>query len=148
MKVNEVDTSSNTLTVRFPGSPKGYEYYVTVFYNGVRFNSDVILDARSEVTNVEIVTSSSDVKQHLSHFGGDLVKLTGTGFSSNLNDNIVVFGKDKVATIVSAEVTEMVIRTPYVNEGYFRGIEDGLKDFDFAVYLKPNIVTFCNMTDS
>jgi hypothetical protein len=148
MKVNAVDTSAKTLTVRFPGSPKGYEYYVNVVYNGARYNSDVILDARSEVTGAEITTNAPDAKDHLSHFGGDLIKLTGTGFSSTLSDNIVVFGNDKVATIVSATVNEMVIRAPYIDDAYFVGDEDGLLDVGFTVYLKPNIVSYCNMTNT
>ena len=136
MKVNSVDTSAKTVTARFPGAPKGEDFTVFVEYNGSRFLSSVTLSAITKITAIEITTTLPTAKSTIGTTGGDTVKLTGTGFSTTLTDNIVVFGNVK-ADVVSATITELVVRAnPSATAG----------SVEITAFLKPNIVVACGIS--
>lgn len=129
MKVNAVDTSAKTLTARFPGAPRAEQFTLFVDYSGERYNSAVFLTAAAKVTGIEITTTLPTAKTTIGTTGGDTVKLTGEGFSTNINDNIVVFGSVKTE-IVSATLNEIVVRA---------GAFASAGEQEVTAFLKPNI---------
>mmetsp|Transcript_41822 Transcript_41822/g.48331 ORF Transcript_41822/g.48331 Transcript_41822/m.48331 type:complete len:134 (-) Transcript_41822:274-675(-) len=110
MRVNKVDTATKTLTVRFPGSPVNADYVVFVEYNGDRYSSTTVVSAKSSISSIQITTNSPASKSNISTTGGDTVKITGIGFSTNKLDNAVVFGDKTYAEVLSASFTELVVR--------------------------------------
>lgn len=109
MRVNKVDTTAKTLTARFPGSPANDDYTVFVEYNGDRYKSSVTVSAKSTITAIQVTTPGSS-KTSISTTGGDTITITGTGFSTTLVDNQVVFGANTYAEVVSATSTQLVVR--------------------------------------
>jgi hypothetical protein len=133
MKINSVDTSAKTLTARFPGAPKAEQFTLFVDYSGERYNSAVFLTTAAKITGVEITTTLPTFKSTVGTTGGDTVKLTGEGFSSNIDDNIVVFGSIKTE-VVSATLNEIVVRT---------GASASTGELEITAFLKPNIEMIC-----
>ena len=106
MRVNAVNQGTNTLTVRFPGSPSNSDYTVYVEYNGERFASAVTIGVKSTITAIAITTTGSPAA--LSTTGGDTITITGTGFSTTMADNVVRFGNTN-ANVVSATETQLQV---------------------------------------
>lgn len=134
MRVNSVDTDAKTLTARFPGTPDLNEYYVYVeYFDGtdfMRYNSNTVLNTNSTVSTIEI-TTSGDAKTEISTTGGDLITITGVGYSTNPDNHVVVIGTN-IADIVSSSDTQIVVRAPP---------SDNAASAEVIVYLKPNLLS-------
>ena len=136
MRVNSVDQSTKTLVARYPGSPDNIEYTLYIQHGDDRFNSNVKLQAMSVITGVSITTSGT-TKSSISTSGGDIVVITGTGFSSTLSDNKVVFGKAE-ATVISGSETELTVRAAYSQK---------TGDVDVQVFIKLSVESSCSMSN-
>lgn len=135
MRVNSVNTSTKTLTARFPGSPLNTEYYVYVEYNNERYSSNVKVNAKSQIDSYEIITTAPVAKSEISTTGGDRVKITGTGFSTNLQDNVVQFG-NVYADVLQATQTELIVRA---------GPSSVKGSVEIKVFLKMSIESACEI---
>jgi hypothetical protein len=126
-----VNQGTNVINARFGGSPKSDVYTVYVEVNNeVVYESSVSLTAKSEITGYTIETSASD--DTVSSSGGDIIKITGTGFADDLTDNQVVLGEAK-ATVLSSNFTEIRARTS-------AGIAE---EVELKVFLKASIEADC-----
>ena len=136
MRVNSVDQSTKTLVARYPGSPDNIEYTLYIQHGDDLFDSNVKLQAMSAITGVSITTSGT-TKSNISTSGGDIVVITGTGFSSTLSDNKVVFGKAE-ATVLSGSETELTVRAAYSQK---------TGDVDVQVFIKLSVESSCSMSN-
>ena len=138
MRINAVDTTTKQLTARFPGAPDFAEYYVYVEYNdgsgAKRYNSNVVISTNSTITGISITTDNSG-KTNVSTSGGDIVEITGTAFSTDASDHIVIFGSAK-AEIISAASTLLTVRAPVHNSD---------ESVAVSVFLLPNLEAICDI---
>jgi hypothetical protein len=135
MRVNSIDSGNNELTVRFPGSPENADYTVFIEHTSDddRFKSSVILSASSSIDSIEITTPADTPKTDISTTGGDTVRITGTGFSTTISDNVVQFG-DTFATVITATDTELNVRA---------GAQSSATTEEVKVFLKLSIESSC-----
>ena len=111
MKVNAINTTANTLTVRFPGTPGNNDYTVFVLYNNQRYNSSVTLSSVASIEGYIISPVDGTSKTEVSTTGGDIITITGKGFVTDPEGVIVQFG-DITATTVSSTETSIVLKVP------------------------------------
>lgn len=83
--IMSVDNSAKTITVKFGGAHSGdYHVMVTSLQFGRLTNSNLALKVESKVTSISPVSGSM--------YGGTLVTIIGTNFSTNPLDNPVKIG--------------------------------------------------------
>ena len=111
MKVNAIDTTAKTLTVRFPGTPNNNDYTVFILHNDQRYNSSVTLSSVASIEGYTIAPVDGASKTEVSTTGGDIVNITGKGFVADTEGIIVQFG-DITATTVSSSETSIIVKVP------------------------------------
>ena len=128
MKVNSIAANggNHDFTVRFPGAPGGDDFTVYLVYNGQRFASTHTLSTQTSMTDISVTGSSgTDVSKH----GGNVITITGTAFSTDIDDLIVLVGASK-ATIVTSTGTEITARVP---------LSETEEEAEVSVFQKPNV---------
>jgi parallel beta-helix repeat protein len=141
LRINEINASTKELTARFPGAPRFDTWTLHIEYKVddttyARFVSDITVSTEASISAVAI-TTSGDPKVGVSTTGGDLITITGQGFSTDSDNHIVLFGGANIATIVSTSATQIVVRAPASET-------DGTQEI--KVYLKPNLLSNCAST--
>ena len=128
MKVNSITPNGSNFdfNVRFPGAPRGEEFTIYLAYNYERYASTHLLSTETTLSDITLTGGSGTT---VSKNGGNQLTLTGTAFSTDIDDLVVVVGSSK-ATIVSSTGTEIVVRVPST---------DTLGETELGVYQKPNI---------
>lgn len=130
-----VDDANKTFTVKFNGAPPA-AYYFAVTSNGPSKYGRLDTSAISFQTS-SIVTSVSP--QSGSVYGGTLLTITGTNFSTELLDQAVKVG-DFYCDILTATTTQLVCRirpTGYTAANVATGI-------DIVVVLAASFEATCN----
>ena len=136
MKINNIAANGANFdfTARFPGAPGGDVYNVYLVYNDQRYASLVTLSTETKISAISIGGSGSlDVSTN----GGNILTLTGTAFSTDINDLIVVVGKQK-GTILTSTGTEVTARIPRTT------LPAGVAEVTF--FQKPNIESVCSVS--
>ena len=135
MKVNSIvqDGSKYKYTVRFPGAPKGETYNLYIVYETQRFGSTTTLSTVTAVTALS-VDGASNTNVNLN--GGNTLILTGTAFSTDITDLVIVVGNSK-GTVLSSNGTEVRALTP---------AGASAAEAEVTFFQKPNIESTCSVS--
>ena len=135
MKVNDITANGANwdFTVRYPGTPSGDVWTVYIELNGQRYASLATLSTEVSVSDIAVVGNANT---ELSTAGGELVEITGTGFTNVDNDVIVVFGNSR-GTVISSTDTLITVRAPDSATA---------QSSEVTVFLRPNIEVPCGVS--
>ena len=136
MKVNAINTTASTLTVRFPGTPGNNDYTVFVLYNNQRYDSSAILSSVASIEGYTISPVDGASKTEVSTTGGDVVTITGKGFVTDPEGVIVQFG-DITATTVNSTETSIVVKVPRA---------PGAGETEIKVFIMFSVEARCDMS--
>jgi len=135
MKINNIAANGTNFdfTARFPGAPGGEIFNVYLVYNGQRYASLVTLSTVTEISALTVVGSGAlDVSTN----GGDIISLTGTAFTTDINNLIIVVGNQK-GTIISSTGTVVTARIPRTTLAPASAT--------ITLFQKPNIESTCSV---
>ena len=93
-----------------------------------------MINKNSTITGISITTDNSG-KANISSNGGDIVEITGTAFSTDASDYIVIFGSNK-AEIVTATSTVFTVKAPVYSAD---------ESVAVSAFLLPNLEAVCDV---